>query len=74
MLTVQNSFESITIEWHNHKKENWSQGYAEDILEYLTKDIFPFIGKRAKPVDRYSLIQLSVAEPKIIRSLTYPAH
>ncbi|BAN98031.1 prophage integrase [Plautia stali symbiont] len=24
-----------------------SQGYASDILEYLQKDVFPFIGKRA---------------------------
>ena len=61
VLAVQNSFESIAIEWHNHKKENWSQGYAEDILEYLTKDIFPFIGKRAineiKPVEMLAVLR-----------------
>lgn len=61
VLAVQNSFESIAIEWHNHKKENWSQGYAEDILKYLTKDIFPFIGKRAineiKPAEMLAVLR-----------------
>jgi len=61
VLVVQNSFESIAVEWHNHKKENWSQGYAEDILEYLTKDIFPFIGKRAineiKPAEMLAVLR-----------------
>jgi len=61
VLAVQNSFESIAIEWHNHKKENWSQGYAEDILEYLTKDMFPFIGKRAineiKPAEMLAVLR-----------------
>uniref|UniRef100_UPI0034D1A974 tyrosine-type recombinase/integrase n=1 Tax=Serratia marcescens TaxID=615 RepID=UPI0034D1A974 len=28
------------------KCDGWSKGYANDILEYLKKDIFPHIGKR----------------------------
>lgn len=47
ILAVSNSFEVLAIEWHEHKRPNWSQGYASDILEYLQKDVFPFIGKRA---------------------------
>lgn len=47
ILAVSNSFEAIAIEWHEHKRPGWSQGYADDILEYLQKDVFPFIGKRA---------------------------
>lgn len=47
ILAVSNSFEALAIEWHEHKRPNWSQGYANDILEYLQKDVFPFIGKRA---------------------------
>ncbi|MGQ3903900.1 tyrosine-type recombinase/integrase [Mixta calida] len=47
ILAVSNSFEALAIEWHEHKRLNWSQGYASDILEYLQKDVFPFIGKRA---------------------------
>ena len=41
VLAVQNSFEAIAPEWHEHKQQNWSAGYAADILEYLSKDIFP---------------------------------
>ncbi|WP_419963033.1 tyrosine-type recombinase/integrase [Pantoea vagans] len=47
ILAVSNSFEAMAIEWHEHKRPGWSQGYADDILEYLQKDVFPFIGKRA---------------------------
>lgn len=47
ILAVSNSFEALANEWHEHKRPNWSQGYASDILEYLQKDVFPFIGKRA---------------------------
>ncbi|WP_147196074.1 tyrosine-type recombinase/integrase [Pantoea sp. CCBC3-3-1] len=47
ILAVSNSFEALAIEWHEHKRPNWSQGYASDILEYLKKDVFPFIGKNA---------------------------
>ncbi len=46
ILAVNNSFELIALEWHEHKKPSWSKGYASDILEYLKKDIFPHIGKR----------------------------
>ncbi len=47
LLALSNSFEVLALEWHEHKRLNWSQGYAEGILEYLRKDVFPFIGKRA---------------------------
>ncbi|KIS45653.1 tyrosine-type recombinase/integrase [Kosakonia radicincitans] len=58
---VNNSFELLALEWHEHKKPNWSSGYADDILEYLRKDIFPYIGKRAitdiKPMDMLSVLR-----------------
>uniref|UniRef100_UPI003F61BABB tyrosine-type recombinase/integrase n=1 Tax=Erwinia sp. V71 TaxID=3369424 RepID=UPI003F61BABB len=61
VLAVQNSFEAIATEWHDHKKGNWSEGYASDILEYLSKDIFPFIGKRAindiKPAEMLAVLR-----------------
>ncbi|CAM3277046.1 integrase [Xenorhabdus nematophila ATCC 19061] len=60
-FAVSNSFESIAIEWHEHKRPNWSKGYAEDILEYLKKDIFPYIGKRAvteiKPAEMLAVLR-----------------
>lgn len=39
---VNNSFEKITLEWHDYKKPNWSKGYADDLLEAFQKDIFPY--------------------------------
>ncbi|QNQ19384.1 tyrosine-type recombinase/integrase [Kosakonia sp. SMBL-WEM22] len=60
-VAMQNSFELIALEWHKHKKTNWSSGYADDILESLRKDIFPYIGKRAitdiKPVDMLAVLK-----------------
>ncbi|WP_369064245.1 tyrosine-type recombinase/integrase [Enterobacter sp. MALB-1] len=60
-LAVNNSFELLALEWHEHKKPNWSSGYADDILEYLRKDIFPYIGRKAitdiKPMDMLSVLK-----------------
>ncbi|EKY8313437.1 tyrosine-type recombinase/integrase [Salmonella enterica] len=60
-LAVNNSFELLTLEWHEHKKPNWSSGYADDIMEYLRKDIFPYIGKKAitdiKPMTMLSVLK-----------------
>lgn len=47
IMAVANSFERLALEWHDHKRPNWSAGYASDILEYLNKDIFPYIGSRS---------------------------
>ncbi|HHR5697294.1 TPA: tyrosine-type recombinase/integrase [Klebsiella michiganensis] len=44
---VANSFERLAMEWHSHKSTSWSEGYAEHLLMYLRKDIFPFIGQKA---------------------------
>ncbi|ECG5846552.1 DUF4102 domain-containing protein [Salmonella enterica subsp. enterica serovar Augustenborg] len=60
-LAVNNSFELLALEWHEHKKPNWSSGYGDDILEYLRKDIFPYIGKKAitdiKPMTMLSVLK-----------------
>ncbi|WP_288887139.1 integrase arm-type DNA-binding domain-containing protein [uncultured Citrobacter sp.] len=60
-LAINNSFELLALEWHKHKKPNWSSGYADDILEYLRKDIFPYIGKKAitdiKPMTMLSVLK-----------------
>ncbi|HFP9265128.1 integrase [Klebsiella michiganensis] len=44
---LANSFERLAMEWHSHKRTSWSEGYAEHLLMYLKKDIFPFIGQKA---------------------------
>lgn len=60
-LAANNSFELLALEWHEHKKPNWSSGYADDIMEYLRKDIFPYIGKKAitdiKPITMLSVLK-----------------
>ncbi|ELV7528924.1 tyrosine-type recombinase/integrase [Edwardsiella ictaluri] len=61
VMAVTNSFEKLAREWHEHKRPAWSKGYADDILEYLRKDIFPYIGKRAitdiKPMDMLAVLR-----------------
>ncbi|EMM6764538.1 tyrosine-type recombinase/integrase [Pluralibacter gergoviae] len=61
VMAVSNSFERLALEWHEHKAPNWSAGYASDILEYLRKDIFPYIGARAitdiKPVEMLAVLR-----------------
>ncbi|MBP2835701.1 tyrosine-type recombinase/integrase [Dickeya parazeae] len=61
VLAVSNSFERMALEWHEYKRSGWSKGYAEDILEYLKKDIFPYIGSRAitdiKPADLLAVLR-----------------
>ncbi len=43
-----NSFESVTREWHASKTGTWSEGYANEVLNCMDKDIFPFIGQSNK--------------------------
>jgi len=39
-----NSFEAIAIEFHLHKKAQWTEGYATTIKTRMEKDIFPWLG------------------------------
>lgn len=61
VMAVSNSFELLALEWHEHKRPNWSEGYASDILKYLKKDIFPYIGTRAitdiKPAEMLAVLR-----------------
>ncbi|HGE8301160.1 TPA: tyrosine-type recombinase/integrase [Serratia marcescens] len=45
-VTVENTFKAITLEWHAYKRQGWSKGYADDLMEAFENDIFPDIGKR----------------------------
>lgn len=44
--TIENTFESVAREWHDYKRPNRTEGYANDLLEGIQKDIFPHIGQR----------------------------
>lgn len=43
---AENTFEALAREWHGVKSPRWSAGYANDIMEAFTNDIFPYVGKR----------------------------
>lgn len=45
-ITVENTFKAIAIEWHTHKSSEWSESYAESVIDALDKDIFPYLAKR----------------------------
>ena len=41
---AKNSFEAIAIEWHQQKKDGWSETHAEQTLLFLQREVFPVIG------------------------------
>jgi integrase len=45
-LARENTFEAITREWHDTKKSAWSECYAENVLERIASNIFPYLGNR----------------------------
>ena len=40
----QTSLETVAREWHSKQKPTWSIRHAEDVVERLEKNIFPFLG------------------------------
>lgn len=44
-VQLNNTFQSVALEWHGTKVRRWSEGYASDIIEAFNKDIFPYIGQ-----------------------------
>ena len=45
-MQINNTFQSVALEWHSSKASRWSVGYASDILEAFNKDVFPYIGQK----------------------------
>jgi len=43
-LNHENSFEAITLEWHQKQAPTWTEKYAKVVLRRLKIDIFPSIG------------------------------
>lgn len=43
---AHNSFESIAREYHRRYLPTWQPGYAEKMLGYFERDVFPWIGSR----------------------------
>ena len=42
----QTSLEAIAREWHSKQTPTWSARHAEDVMERLEKNIFPFLGSQ----------------------------
>lgn len=43
---AENSFETITREWHQKFTNNWTENHAKRILRRFEADVFPWIGKQ----------------------------
>lgn len=47
-----NSFEAVAREWHENRKDGWSEGHAGKVLKLLERELFPSLG--ARPVKEVS--------------------
>ncbi|WP_042860516.1 tyrosine-type recombinase/integrase [Dickeya sp. NCPPB 3274] len=62
-FSTENTFEAVAKEWHASKLSTWSEGYAKEVIRYLEKEIFPFLGKR--PIDQITPLELLAVLQKI---------
>lgn len=46
-LNTENSFKTIAIQWHDNKKQAWTERHASYVLRRIEADIFPSLGSRA---------------------------
>ncbi|WP_311749355.1 tyrosine-type recombinase/integrase [Proteus terrae] len=56
------TFKKITLEWFNGRKDRWSEGYRDDMMEAFENDVFPYIGDRPiaeiKPLELLELLSI----------------
>lgn len=61
MVSIENSFEAVSREWHASKADRWTVAYRDEIIKTFEQDIFPFIGKRPiseiKPLDLLEVLR-----------------
>lgn len=71
-VQLNNTFQSVALEWHGTKASRWSEGYASDIIEAFNKDIFLYIGQQ--PVNEIKpLVLLNVLRRMESRGATEKA-
>ncbi|HDR9100771.1 TPA: tyrosine-type recombinase/integrase [Burkholderia vietnamiensis] len=58
-----NSFEPIAREWHEQRKQSWSEGHAVRIMKLLERELFPGLG--ARPIADVSAPELLAVIRKI---------
>lgn len=44
--SARNTFEAVAQEWHANQTPGWTARYADDVLERIKKNIFPYLGTR----------------------------
>lgn len=57
-----NTFKNIALEWYEGRKDRWSVGYREDMMDAFEKDVFPYIGDRPiadiKPLELLEVLSI----------------
>lgn len=46
VLNRENSFEAVAREWHENRKESWTEQYGINVMRRLEMDMFPSLGSR----------------------------
>ena len=46
LLSAENTFEAVTREWHEQKREQWTPHHATEVINTLMRDVFPAIGNK----------------------------
>ncbi|WP_195431657.1 tyrosine-type recombinase/integrase [Morganella morganii] len=58
----ENTFKNIALEWYEGRKDRWSAGYREDMMDAFEKDVFPYIGDRPitdiKPLELLEVLSI----------------
>ncbi|MGI3476319.1 tyrosine-type recombinase/integrase [Providencia stuartii] len=57
-----NTFKNIALEWYEGRKDCWSVGYRDDMMDAFEKDVFPYIGNRPiaeiKPMELLEVLSI----------------
>ncbi|HGD3320619.1 MULTISPECIES: tyrosine-type recombinase/integrase [Proteus] len=57
-----NTFKNIALEWYEGRKDRWSVGYRDDMMDAFEKDVFPHIGNRPiveiKPIELLEVLSI----------------
>lgn len=56
ILSQENTFQKIALEWHSQSAAIWEEGYCKRILRGLENDIFPKVG--SVPIQEISAFEL----------------
>ena len=49
-INAEATFKKMFFEWHDFKKDDWSNEYADDVTQRVSKYLLPYIGN--KPIVR----------------------